>query len=275
MKRLLLVGALLFAAVRIEAETVDFGGHGNKFKGGGDKIPPQCQVSYPRAATEPFAVLWNCVDDNAAQEEIRTELWIYRKGAQAGELIANFLGFPANAQIDAAMLRSADIVSALPVSFKLVAIDRAGITAISPLLTVRAQDNTLDSCTISVETEATESTGGTTGLPAGTVLVENVPVTTSQPDDRHVVIASSSATAATTCEVEKICEDDGKVSFEANVTLLESDAAESTIAISPGAVSAELQGTGTTSDNSLTALELSGETVIDSQNATVELNCKK
>lgn len=272
---LTVISMLLIGAQIAQAETLSFGGHGEKFKGGGDKIPPECQVSYPTASTAPFLVQWNCVDDNAAREEIRTELWIYRKGAQAGELVQSFLGFPANVQITPALLRTADISSGLPVSFRLVATDRAGIATVSPFMTVRTQDNSVTSCTLQIETEETASTGDTTGLPAGTVLVENARVTTGFVDDQHITVSTVQPTAATTCEVTSVCDDGEKVAFQATLALSGNSNATGVLSVTPGSVRSQLSGTATYADTSLTAVEMTGEATIDTQNATVSLDCKK
>ena len=97
--RLIMLGACLTAPAIAYADTTDFGGYPERFKGAGDRIPPRCQIDLPRASAEPFFVKWNCTDDNAEPSDIRSEVWIYRKGAPTGALLQNFLGFPAQCEL--------------------------------------------------------------------------------------------------------------------------------------------------------------------------------
>jgi hypothetical protein len=276
--RTILTGALaaiLACAASSWAETFDFGGHLEKFKGGGDKVPPQCQVEYPRAAGDAFFIKWNCVDNYAARDQIRTELWIYRNGDQAGRLIESFLGFPAAAYIDANQLKVQRFADGLPASFRLVAIDRAGITTISETFTVRAQDNSLTKCTLTVDREATESTGDTTGQPAATVKLSDVEVQTTQSDTQHLVVATKEAASADPCEIDSICTDGDKIDFSAALTLGSDNSAAGSILVTPGALNANVEGTAEISSSVLSTLSVSGDTTIDDVAATVSLDCQK
>ncbi len=277
MSALVLVAALAAAAPisTAWAETSDFGGYSARFKGDGDKIPPECQIDLPRGSSEPFFVKWNCTDDNAEREEIRTQLWIFRKGAASGDLLKSFIGFPAAVKIDEAALGVANFTDGLPAQFRLVAEDRAGITAISPLLTVQIQDNSVDQCDLRVTAKATEATGGTTGLPESTVAVSDAAVQASQTSASNVSIVTTSAAEAETCEIESLCENDSKLTFRAPITLGSNSSASAKLTISPGALLVEMTGTTQVKDSALTSISLSGTTEIEGREADVTLDCGK
>lgn len=277
MNRKLIAGALLLLATAgsAAADTTSFGGYSARFKGDGDKIPPDCQIDLPRAASEPFFVKWNCTDDNAERDDIRTTLWIYKKGAPAGELLKGFIGFPAAVKIDESVLGSTKFTDGLPVQFRLVAEDLAGITAISPLLTVQVQDNSVNECDLQIIAQATEATGGTTGLPESSVTIANAVVQTTQSSATSVSIATAAAAEADPCEIESVCADDSKVAFRAPVTLGTGSTATAKLTISPGALLVDLTGTVVVKDSVLTSISLGGTTEIDGREADVTLECGK
>ncbi|MCC6953694.1 MAG: hypothetical protein IT290_06215 [Deltaproteobacteria bacterium] len=266
----------LTLAASANAEITDFGGHTERFKGGGDKIPPQCSINVPKASQEPFTIKWYCIDDNAGSQDIRTELWMFRKDSPASELVGNFLGFPAAAYIDEKTLHTATVAEGLPVRFRLLAKDRAGITTVSPVITVGATDTSLDTCTLEVNTEGTESTGDTTGVPAASVRATNVPVEVTESGENQITIKSAEPAGATPCELDSFCSDDSEVSFELTLTL--DEAAESqtgTITINPAGQSVELSGEAKVEGIKLSSISLTGETTVETVPATVSLNCSQ
>src|SRR5262245_14316632 len=99
LRRLWFLAAIfLFIAHPVRSEVTDFGGYPDRFKGDGDQQPPACQIDLPAGSKTPFFVKWNCSDDDVDPQDIRTELWIYKKGAAFPEKLQSFLGFPAFAR---------------------------------------------------------------------------------------------------------------------------------------------------------------------------------
>lgn len=260
------------------AETTDFGGFSERFKGRGDKIPPRCQIDLPTTATEPFFIKWNCSDDNAAAGEIRTELWLYRNGAPAGELIANFLGFPASVQIDQGLLRTEKLTDGLPASFKLVARDRAGIATISPLFTVRAQDNALSLCSLTVHEDSTSSSGSTTGSPSADVETGDSSVNVTQTSTTQLGIATKGSVVGSPCEIDAICSNDTLITFSSNLTLgsgNDAGKAEGTVSIIPGSLVVNVSGTASVNNSQLQSVNVTGTASIEGRDATVSLTCNR
>ncbi len=270
----LVPAAALFVAAYAVAETTDFGGFSERFKGGGDKIPPRCQIDLPTASTEPFFVKWNCTDDNAAPEEIRSELWVYRNGAPAGDLVANFLGFPASVHIDEGILGVANFTDGLPVGIKLLARDRAGITTISPLFTVRAQDNNVSTCSLSINKEGTEASGGTTGTPSESVDVGSANVNVTQSSASQVSVAAAGSLLASPCEIDSICHDDSRLTFTSNLTI-SGTSANGTVSVTPGNLVVNVTGSATVDGVMLETFNVSGETTIEGKDATLSLSCDR
>ncbi|MCB0323296.1 MAG: hypothetical protein KDD69_06960 [Bdellovibrionales bacterium] len=271
--------AFSLAAGVANAETFDFGGSPERFSGNGDRKPPRCQINIPRAAQSSFFVQWNCTDDQATPDQIRTSLWIQRPGERAPDKLKEFLGFPASIFIDEGVLRVENFTDGLPAAFRLVAEDRAGTSAISPFYTVVAQDNSVDTCSLELETEGTESDGGTTGIPSERVLASDVSVTTEQVGNNDVRVTTFAAVNASPCEIGDVCSNDEKVTFESSLALLDGDdgttSATGTVIVSPGNVGASVEGSAVRSSSSLTSLEVSGMTVIDGVPATVTLTCQQ
>lgn len=272
----LFLASLLLAPALAKAETHDFGGYTERYKGGGDKIPPRCQLDLPSASTTAFFAKWNCSDDNSDPQEIRTELWLYKKDSTAGQLVANFLGFPAAVKIDEGLLGVTTFTEALPFSIKLLARDETGMTTISPQLSVQAQDNSVQTCKLSINTEATESTGSTTGTPAFNVTVEKADVHVSQRDSSQLTI-SAEKSPAEPCEIDSVCSDDSKVSFFTDFIFssVTSGVVAGLLTVLPGSPRVGVSGTGNISDLVLQDLEVSGTTTIDGASATVKLTCSK
>jgi hypothetical protein len=220
MKRFLSLGVigLTLAASSAQADIVDFGGYLNKFKGGGDKIPPQCQVDFRTASVEPFSILWVCNDDNAPTNDIRTEFWLFKKGAEAPVLADSFLGFPAGVQVNPQFLGVQNFQDGLPFQFRVLAYDKAGNIASTDILTVNAQDNTLETCTLNIASEGTESSGDTTGQPAGNVTLTEAAVTVTQTSETQIQVRTKEPVEAAPCEIAALCED-SDISFTSNITI--------------------------------------------------------
>ncbi len=276
--RLIMLGACLTAPTLANAETTDFGGYPERFKGAGDRIPPRCQIEVPRASAEPFFVKWNCTDDNAEPSDIRTEVWIYRKGAPTGALLQNFLGFPAAVRIDESVLETATFKDGLPVSVKLLAKDRAGNVTISPILQVNAQDNSVDTCTLKIVTEETESSGSTTGVPSLTVNLSDAEVNVQQSTTEKFQVGTTVAQTAGTCEIDSVCFDENRVTFNANLAL-NTESAETTVTgtltVVPGSLVVDVSGTTTVDGVLLRSLELTGTTTIGGAETAVTLSCNQ
>ena len=280
--RSLAFGALstvLVLPAMVAAETTDFGGYPERFKGAGDRIPPRCQIDVPRASAEPFFVKWNCSDDNAEPADIRTELWIYRKGAPTGALLQSFLGFPAAVRIDESILETATFKEGLPVSVKLLAHDRAGNTTISPIHQVNAQDNSVDTCTLKIITEETESSGSTTGVPSLTVNLADAIVSVQQSTTERFQVATKEAQFAGTCEIDSVCFDESRVTFNADLTLTNSNTSETTVkgtlTVVPGSLVVEVTGTTEVDGVLLRSVELTGTTTIGGATTAVTLSCNQ
>ena len=261
------------------ADTRDFGGSPDAFKGGGDKTPPRCQINVPRAATAPFFVKWDCSDDTSSDDQIRTELWVTRKGARIPVKVADFLGFPASVFIDEGILQSATVAEGLPASFRLLARDRAGIATFSPVQTVQNQDNSVSSCDLQLVTDNTEADGGTTGLPTMTVTVIDASVATSQRSASDVTIATGNDNPATAspCEIPELCDeemDTGDIVFVSTINIEADNDITGTLVITPGDVEVNLEGTAQVSDSILASINSSGTTVIDGVVTNVTFNCE-
>lgn len=272
---------LLLIGSTAVAETTEYGGYPDRFKGKGDTEPPQCGLTLPRAAIEPFFVQWYCVDDVSPSDEIRSELWILRNGALAPDKIKDFLGFPASVLIDEAILQVGEFTDGLPVSVRLVARDRAGNAVITPFILVLSQDNSLNTCDLQVITEATESTGDTTGVPSLSVVVDKALVATQQLSDEDLRVFTPTEVLANPCEIDSICVNNSELRFDSSLTLAEEEeglsaqTASGTVNVTPGDVSADVSGTAEVESGALQSLNVTGSTVVDGQDATVTLTCER
>lgn len=258
------------------AETTDFGGYPDRFKGVGDREPPRCQIDVPRSATEAFDIKWNCIDDACDPDEIVTELWVRRNNGDVPRKISDFLGFPAAVHVDENVLQAATIADGLPANFRLVARDRAGNATLSPFVTVLDRDNDVQTCDLKVVTEATPSSGGTTGVPAMSVVVTGADVQTSQSSNTSVRVATVTPATTSICEIDEICDDEvdnDKVTFSAALTVGSNNTASGIVTVRPGAVSANVSGSNQTQGSSIGTLEVTGDTVIGDVAATVTLTC--
>ncbi len=273
----LLLGALLPSAAL--ADTLDFGGYTESLPKEGDPKPPRCQLDVPRAAQSAFFVKWNCSDDQTLPDDIRSSLWILRNGATVPEKVKDFLGFPASVFVDEGILGVENFTDGLPSAFRLVASDRSGTTAISPYLTVLAQDNSVDTCSLEVLTDPTQSEGSTTGVPSRQVLLSNVSVTTRQIGNNDVTVSLLVPVSANPCEIDEVCDDgENLVSFRTSITFVATDGstdASGTISVSPGNVLADLEGTAVVAESSLRSLDVTGDTTINGVATRVSLSCSQ
>jgi len=268
---------LSFSPVLTQAETFDFGGKPERFPGRGDRVPPTCQVQAPSAAGASFLVLWNCEDDDAAKGDIRSELWVLRKGSSAWELANQVLGFPAATTIDATLLKSTTVKDGLPASFRVVGIDRAGNATISPPFIVNPGDASTLTCSLTITTSGTEtdSSGSTTGVPSRSVVLSNVPSEAIAATDTAFTIKSATSSLATTCEIDSVCEADSLVSFSGSGVVNAGSSSDVTLSVAPGAPNLILSGTVTAGSDgtSVNAVNLSGTGTVEEEQATVTLEC--
>jgi hypothetical protein len=271
----LLSGSLLIAMGILpgdaSAETLDFGGRTEMFKGRGDRIPPTCQVSAPNSAGAPFLVLWNCADEGTAQPELRSEIWVLRNGSTAWDHLKTFLGFPAGLEILPEHLLSPTVKEGLPASFRVVGIDRAGNTTFSPVLTVNPGDSGNLSCTISINTEGTETdeTGSTTGVPAQSVVISSAATEAISSSASAFSFKSAAPTLASPCEIDALCAESEELSFAGSGTV----AGTASIELTVGSVSASLAGSVRQSGSVISAIQATGSTTVEESLATIELNC--
>lgn len=266
----LVIGATTSIAT---ADETSFGGHAERFKGKGDRIPPHCVVDAPSGAESSFTIVWNCDDDYTPADEIRTELWIYRNGADVvGRQIEHFQGFPAASVIDATQLHANTIAEGLPARFRVVAMDRAGNTTTSPFISVGNRGNSLSSCDVEIVKEATESTGGSTGQPAKTATITSGAVTGSQTSDTALSVSTAEEATASPCEIEELCGGNEAFNFNAAISIQTDNSATAVFTV-PSLLAANLTGTATVDGAIITRVDLSGETTLDGVKTTVSLSC--
>ena len=257
------------AAADLEA----FGGSDQRFKGEGDKNPPACQVEYPRGASSPFFIKWNCDDGEAIRDELRSEVWVYTTGGARGKLAGSFIGFPASLYVDENTVGSTDFTSVFPLRFRLLVTDRAGNAAVSPVLTVDSQDNSVEQCNLTLITASTQAVGSTTGIPSLSVVLEDKTLQTATSSER-LVVTSFGDDPTSICEITSVCANGERISY--NTTLsLSNTTASGTLLISPGNVSVEVSGTPTIANSILSSVEVSGTTTIDGSTTQVTLSCSK
>ncbi len=270
----------LVLSTNAQARTTDQGGHPEKYKGGGDKVPPRCGFDVPTAASEPFFIRWNCADnfeDKTPQSDIRTSIWIKRESDTRWRKIDDFLGLPASVWVDRSLLGISeldDFEKGLPVSFRLIASDNAGITSTSNIRTVSAGSTVIEVCNLSVVTEATESTGSSTGIPALSVQVDNAAISSIQSSTDAVSFSTLDEVQSSVCEIDSLCSNGGLISFNGTASLATDGGSDGSIQVVPGLDFVALQGSyQTDSSGAATALNLTGETLVDGLSATVTLSC--
>ncbi len=258
----------------VSADVIEHGGDEETIKGDGDQVPPKCQLDYPSSATSAFDVKWSCFDNFTPQEEIRTELWVFRQQDLKPVLMQSFLGFPAAARIDETVLETTNFASALPVGIKLRAVDFAGNSTTSPLVSIGTTSNAISNCSISVVTEAVEATETVTGTPSLTVSTTESQVASSKSGTINYNVSTSTEASTTNCEIDSICINQGNISFSGAFEVAESDASISGQAtLNPGEIAVEVTGSATRSGNTLSQLQAEGETTVDGTPATLTISC--
>ncbi len=275
---LFFAAGLLTTSSSLAADTTFFGGTVEKFKGAGDKQPPQCEIDVPNGASEEFFIRWNCKDqfNNTPPEKIRSAVWIKRTNDTRWIKIDDFLGFPSSLFVDKALLKLSpeeDFTGGLPVSFKFEAMDTAGITTISESFTVLSKTSSFSSCSLSVITQPTAATEGSSGTPSSTVTVTDAPVKLDSATDTTIALSTTAATAASVCEIDSICSDDDQVSFNINLAADTNNTATGTVLVSPGNLVSNVTGTVSKTSSAITGISVSGTATVDGATADVTVTC--
>ena len=278
--------AVLFSLAlssNVAAEKQVFGGHPDRFKGGGDKVPPECAIDLPRAAGAPFYVKWYCEDnfqdtDPEGPDYIRTELWIYRKGEGRGRLVDSFLGFPASVYVDEGLLQVQNFSEGLPVSFRLYSRDRSGTGSVSPKYTVHLRDSALERCRLKVKTEKTASTETTTGKPSMLVDTGSVEVSVTRSTEAgKTEIGISSPLEIeldeANCQIFQFCQEDSTLRFNSALSLDENNKVSGGVRLHPGDLSVTVSGQANYSGAIVESLSAAGKTEIDGAKADLSLSC--
>lgn len=207
----------------------EFGGSPARYKGDGDQEPPLCSLDVPKSASEPFFIKWNCSDNQSSPDELRSEVWILKQGAQIPVKIADFLGFPASVKIekehliDYAALGNDEVArteaqarsfeSFLPVRFRMLVRDRAGVSSLSSVVEVTPDSGSFSSCSVNLSTEAQAATLEVTGIPALIATAPSVPVSASSSgtvSGSGAVINSTDNFSFSVCEIESLCANDAQ-----------------------------------------------------------------
>jgi hypothetical protein len=165
----------------------------------------------------------------------------------------------------------------LPASFRVVGIDRAGNSTISPSFTVNPGDSNVLTCSMTLSTNGSEtgSDGSTTGIPVRTVSVADAATEVIAASATAFTIRAAGAPVATTCEIDSVCSDDAKVSFTGNGVINSGTSSDVTVSVIPGAVTGTLSGAvGQGSDgSSVVSLSLSGTADVEGESASLSLEC--
>lgn len=274
------VALLVVIAADAWADNILFGGYPERFKGKGDRIPPDCQVTFPAAAAEPFFILWNCVDNAAEHDDLRSELWIRRSNDSAWELIKTFLGFPASIQVTPELLRAETVAAGLPAEFRLVGVDKAGNVSISKSFSIAPSSESVLLCDIEVITEQTEtsSDGTTTGEPTESVVLSDVGTTPNSSASGSVTLSSVQESQAAPCEISDLCEGTNGLAFTATLSTSESSETTGTVVLDPGGedispVTIDVTGTVTQGESSVSDVSLEGTTTFGDKSASFTMNC--
>jgi hypothetical protein len=212
--------ALLVATGVAAAQNKSFGGPEESFKGKGDREPPICLLDTPRLAGEGFHVMWDCRDNDAKREDIRTELWLQASGSPIYSMVGTFLGFPASVQVTNELVGKENFREAFPIRVKLLARDSAGNSTVSPVRTVEYATTKLRECDLLISERAT--TTGTDDedetTSAGVMVdVRRIPVTASSTSST-VDVTSFEPTLASKCELDSVCSNEEKVSIRLNLS---------------------------------------------------------
>lgn len=249
----------------------DFGGWGERMRGRGDLTPPNCQIDVPTMADSPFSVLWNCADDVTKDNDIRTELWIYKKDSSIGEASKRFLGFPAAVFINEALLGLGEQQSfkdGLPLGVRLVATDKAGNTSISPIITINEKTNLVNQCSLSIKQQLT-NTEKTLN-----VFVKNALVKSAKLAENSFVITAKESVGAEPCEIEELCSYEKNIRFIAQVNIDDAEKATGKLSVSPGNLTLLTSTTTATVENGdLLSNEINGTIDFGGFPTEISLNC--
>ncbi|MCC6221269.1 MAG: hypothetical protein IT291_08535 [Deltaproteobacteria bacterium] len=261
--------ALSFTPQHALAETTDFGGSPEEYKGDGDLVPPRCQVEAPRTTKSPFSLKWDCTDndeDHSPKENIKTSAWIRRTTDTRWRLVDHFLGFPASLLVENSILQlppDAEIRAGLPVQLRIEASDAAGNTTFSPALTVLRRDTELESCALEIKTTSS------------TVAANDIEIIASQLSDSSYGITSSSSTEASPCELEDVCKADSIITIDASFSVVsDTGEAEGTLTIMPGTSLSVEGNVEPDNESALTHVTLSGTATFDGEEGSVTLICE-
>ena len=266
-----LAAAATMSTRTVSAQNVDFGGYPDEVKGGGDKVPPQCQLDIPRVTSSRFEVKWFCSDNFTSSSDIQSTVWIRRNGSQAFEQLGSFIGFPAASPIDESVLGVTNFADGLPIAIRLSASDKTGNQAISPAVIVSSGQELNGSCSLTIRTLPTESTGSTVGSPSLTVSASASNVLIAESSADQVNITTSGNTIANPCEIEEICFNHEQISFSANLNISGSTVSGS-VEVIPGNLAISVSGQASTE---LSTVKLGGSTSISGKEATATLNCTR
>ena len=257
-------------------QLIDIGG--DKFSGGGDQRKPECQISHPLSAGAPFYIKWNCEDESATRGELVTEVWILRPGAPRYVKVSDYLGFPASLEVNEDLL-GGPFSEWLPASFILIARDTAGNAAVSAPFTITNRDNDVDTCSLSISTRATQSSGDTTGVPSLSAQLSSVSTYTQSTNNTTFAVSMFTPQAAEPCEIDSLCSDErdqeDEIFFSASITVREDGSADGRLNVNPGELAINVEGAGTVSDDILQEVSVSGTTIVDSVVTDFTLTCSQ
>lgn len=252
------------------ADTIDFGGNEQEFKGAGDKVPPQCQIELPTSASEPFFIQWSCEDNFSPTQDLQSELWITRKDAPAAQLLGKFLGFPASVQIDPGALGTVSLGAGLPATFRLLARDRAGNLASTDPITVIGGDTPTSSCELRVNAVPTgETSTNETGVVLSTDALESQELSASS-----LLVRTTTEQTASPCTIDALCQNEQALTFTSQVDLSGAGTVSGTLSIAPGDIAVALAGTAeTTTDGKIASFNATGSGTVDGEATEFALTC--
>ena len=257
-------------------QLIDIGG--DKFSGGGDQRKPVCQISHPLSAGAPFYIKWNCEDESATRGELVTEVWILRPDAPRYVKVSDYLGFPASLEVNEELL-GGPFSEWLPASFILIARDTAGNAAVSAPFTITNRDNDVDSCSLSINTRATQSTGDTTGVPSLSAQLTSVSTYTQSTNNTTFAVSMFTPEVAVPCDIDSLCTNDrdqeDEIFFSASITVRDDGSADGRLNVNPGELAINVEGSGTVSDDILQQVSVSGTTIVDSVVTDFTLTCSQ
>lgn len=283
---LLALSFLSFSAGAATAQTTEFGGHDARFKGDGDREPPLCNVEAPSNANEPFFIKWNCTDNESGPDELRSEVWMLRNGAQIPLKVADFLGFPASVRIEKAHLidqskllteedkiatEEKDFQSFLPIGIRMLVRDRSGNASLSPVLIVEPGSSIISRCSVNIRTEQQLASLQTSGIPSLEARSVNIPVQTLSSNLGSRTVNSKESFGFNPCQIDFLCNSEDMYTLNL-VTNNQAGGTLSLLSKSNSLSSIPMNNSLRVSD-SPDSISLRGETTIDGINSEVFLTC--